>query len=119
MTRGPREQERPARDPELDDLEPRGVSRAPRRAVPEPVPSSWLERNWVSVVGVTVGLLVSEQASEEFACCVEIAKEARNTDRQDKCLCILANRLEVSQQDRSPIVIVVRDPIPGRENAPR
>ena len=59
MTRGPREQERPARDPELEDLEPRGVARAPRHAVPEPVPSSWLERNWVSVVGVTVGLLVS------------------------------------------------------------
>ncbi|MBI4502751.1 MAG: DUF4097 family beta strand repeat protein [Gemmatimonadetes bacterium] len=59
MKRGPREQERPV--PEMPDegFEPRSVVRSERRAVPEPIPSTWLGRHWVSVVGVSIGLLVS------------------------------------------------------------
>jgi hypothetical protein len=59
MKRESRERNRPASEPAGDDLDPRSVAAPARRPVPQPAPSSWMERNWVSVVGLSVGLLVS------------------------------------------------------------
>src|SRR6185436_2451213 len=56
-----RDREREADQFEEDNLEPKAVVRAappPRRAPPLP-PQSWFRRNWVSIVGVSAGLVAS------------------------------------------------------------
>ncbi len=59
MKRPSRERERPAAGQDDDlDLEPRALSRSPARSV-APDPRSWPRRHWVSIVGVTVGVLFS------------------------------------------------------------
>ena len=59
MKRPSRERERSETEAPDDGLEPRAVVRpAPRPVVQQP-PQSWFRRYWVSIVGVTVGLLFS------------------------------------------------------------
>jgi hypothetical protein len=58
VKRPSRERQRPASELDDQDFEQRGVARARPHAV-APEPTSWAQRNWVSIVGLSVGLLVS------------------------------------------------------------
>jgi hypothetical protein len=59
LKRPSRERERPSSEAPDDGLEPRAVVRPAPRPAPHQPPQSWARRYWVSIVGVSVGLLVS------------------------------------------------------------